>query len=279
MKLKEMFINPVISKELRLRMRSGRTPWIITLYLLALGLFIFAYIYLETGPGYFNPNNSKTLFILMSFIQFALISLVTPGLTSGVISGEREKQTLNILLTTNLSPTKIILGKWFSSLSFMIFLILASLPLYSVVFLFGGISPTQLIEVFGFYIVSMLAIGSFGVLFSTIIKRTGISTIITFVTIIAYTVLTAIIPQMIQSYYYSQTRIGPYRSPAIIDWIYSINPFTSMLNIFESTSQINTLPIDPYWVFIIFFMLVTVIALGISIYFIRPVRTFRLFKG
>lgn len=278
MKLANIYNNPVVSMEFRLRMRSKKTPWIISLYLLVMAAIIFAYIYLQTqNMGYFDPNRSRELFIILSFIQFTMLSFVTPGLTSGAISGEREKQTLNILLTTNLSPTRIIIGKWFSTLSFMMLLIIATLPLYSIVFLYGGISPVQLAEVFGIYIVSMLAIGSVGVLMSTLIKRTGVATVLTYGIIIAYTVITLLIPQMIQSYYYSINRSNPQQ----LDWLgyfYSVNPFYALMNVFESYSPgYQGLILSPYWLFILFFTAVTIISMLLAIYFIKPVRK-KLFK-
>ena len=278
MNLLKTLVNPVISMELRLRMRSKKTPWIISLYLIALGVIVFLYILLEANNrGYFNPNSSRDMFIILSFIQFALISLVTPGLTAGVISSEREKQTLNILLTTGLTPAKIILGKWLSSLSFMLLVIFSTMPVYSIVFLYGGISPRELMAVFGLYLIGMLAIGSFGVLFSTLFKRTGVATVVTYTTIIVYTAITAFLPGIISSFYYMYNQ-GTARVtvPNWPDYFYSINPITAMLNIFEQNiTNIRNMPIDPYWVFIIFFSVITILALLSAIYFIKPVRKLR----
>lgn len=120
------------------------------------------------------------LFMMLSFVQMALISFVAPGLTAGVISGERERQTLNILLTTQQSSTSIIIGKLVSSLAFLMLIVLATLPLYSLVFLFGGISPQQLLQTFGLFVVTMFILGSMGVFFSTLIRKTMIAMITTY---------------------------------------------------------------------------------------------------
>jgi ABC-type transport system involved in multi-copper enzyme maturation permease subunit len=284
--------NPILFKELRLRMRSKKTPWAISLYLLALGGIALTFIFLITGgDAYFNPHRSREIFMILSILQFAMISFVTPGLTSGVISGERERQTLNLLLTTNSTPTKIIIGKWLSSLSFMLFLVLASIPLYSIVFLFGGISPVQLIKVFAFYLVSMLALGSFGILFSTIFKRTGVATVVTYGVIFAYTGATYIGAESIKQFYRHKMNTGTMTQqniPMWPDFLYSINPFASILNIFNEGSigrnyygpgpaNPSQLFLDPYWIYFIFFSTITLIALALAIFFINPVRI-RLFR-
>ncbi|MBO1914210.1 hypothetical protein J4G37_56505, partial [Microvirga sp. 3-52] len=69
--------------------------------------------------AYFTPDESFFLFTLLSFIQLGLVLFISPGLTAGVISTEREKQTLPILLTTSQSSFQIILGKLLSSIAFL----------------------------------------------------------------------------------------------------------------------------------------------------------------
>ena len=58
------------------------------------------------------------MFAVLTILQMALVLFITPSLTAGAISSEREKQTLNILLTTTQSSTQIIIGKLFSSVAF-----------------------------------------------------------------------------------------------------------------------------------------------------------------
>ncbi|MEB3103523.1 ABC transporter permease [Ferviditalea candida] len=283
--------NPVLFKELRMRMRSKRSPWAISLYLLVLGGIALAFIYLQTGlDSYFNPNRSREIFMMLSLFQLAMVAFVTPGLTAGVISGERERQTLNILQTTNLSATKLILGKWLASLSFMIFLVLASIPLYSIVFLFGGISPVQLLQVFSFYLVTMLSCGAAGVFFSTVFKRTGVSTVVTYAVIFGYTAGSGIFATLATSFFMR----GLYQSgggipnPGVPFWshfLHSVNPLFAMLDIFDQgplrsmygVSGQHAPQIDSYWLFSLFFGSLTVILLLWSIYLVRPVKP-RLFR-
>ncbi|MDV2887810.1 ABC transporter permease, partial [Alkalihalophilus pseudofirmus] len=91
-----------------------------------------------------------------------------------------EKQTLNILLTTNQSSASIIFGKLISSVSFLLLMIFASMPIYSIVFLYGGISPGQVLVVLGYYIFTILVFGSIGIFFSTLVRKTIIAMITTY---------------------------------------------------------------------------------------------------
>lgn len=181
--MRQFFINPVLNKEIKLRFRSLKTFLGLLAYLLAIGIIVVGIIYMMTnfrGSGYFRPEESQQMFIMLSFIQFALILFITPGLSAGIISGERERQTLNILLTTTQSSASIILSKLFSSVSYLLLLIIASLPVYSIVFLFGGVSPGMLLSIMGLYIFTILVFASIGVFFSTLIRRTIISIITTY---------------------------------------------------------------------------------------------------
>ncbi len=172
-------INPVLLKELRQRFRSGKTVWLLTLYLLVIGAFVLGFIYLSwrNNPGVFQPSRGRELFIALCATQLVLLAFVTPGLTAGVISGERERQTLNVLLTTKLTTWQIIWSKLVSSSAFVVLLVVTTLPLYSIIFLYGGISSGQLLGVFGFYLVTMFLFGSIGIACSSFFKRTGASTV------------------------------------------------------------------------------------------------------
>ena len=113
-KWRSRLINPVLGKEFTLRMRTVRSMWALFFYLLAIGLLALGYLYVtrmsSSGANAFNPDESRIMFIFISFVQLGLIAFMAPGLTAGVISGEREKQTLNLLLTTQQSSASIVIS-------------------------------------------------------------------------------------------------------------------------------------------------------------------------
>lgn len=180
--------NPVLMKELKLRFRFFKSITGMLFYLLALtvvvGGFLLIVTQLSGNGGYMRPDESFYMFLVLSVLQMALVLFITPGLTAGAISSEREKQTLNMLLMTTQSSWQIVMGKLTSSIVFLGFLLVAGLPIYSLVFLFGGVSPMQLVTIFLFYFVTMVAIGSIGIFYSTVTKRTITAMIATYGTMI-----------------------------------------------------------------------------------------------
>lgn len=268
--------NPVLSKEYRLRMRSARAPWILSIYLLVMGGIVLTYIYLDTaGSGYFNPDQSRMLFMILSALQLVLIGFVTPGLTAGLISGERERQTLSILLTTNLSPMSIILSKLVAALSFMGLLVLASLPLYAIVVLFGGVSPLQLLQIFIFYAVTMFFLGSLGVLYSTLLKRTGVATVLAYSTVAVIVIGTLIIGMFSMQFYTLQHAGMPSSPPPL--WVsiwFLLNPMLDFISIFFAGEVpfIDQLSMNPFIFFLTVYGILGAALLFLSIYVLPPVR-------
>lgn len=178
-----MNINPVLLKELKVRMRGWKAAGIIALYLLILSLvalFIIYTTFMDPYGSSIDPQVSVGAYTSLAVIQFILIMFIVPALTSGAISGEREKQTLDLVLCTKLRPISIITGKLFASTSQTLLLIISSLPLFSLVFLFGGISIKEVMQLFGFYIITAITIGSIGIFFSTFLKRTTAATVFTY---------------------------------------------------------------------------------------------------
>lgn len=274
----ERFSNPVLLKELKLRFRAFKSFSGLMFYLAVLCIFVVGFLLIYTqfsGTGFFRPRDSFTMFAVLSVIQMGLVMFITPGLTAGAISTEREKQTLNILLTTTQSSTQIIVGKLLSSVVFLILMLVAGLPLYSLVFLFGGVSPSQFITIFLFYLVTLIAIGSIGILFSTITKKTIVSMIATYGAMIFLGGITAFfffigmtLEQMGTGYGGPGQGVAPF-SPITYFWA-SINPGALMLTVLypEMASSLEMLTgiSVPVWViYLIFYILITVICLSIAI--------------
>jgi ABC-2 type transport system permease protein len=174
--------NPIVAKEYRTRMRTWRSPFAITLYIVLLGGIAWAIFTVMslTATGQFggSPTNyGQQLFTFLILFQVALLAFITPALTAGSISGERERQTIDLLFVTPIRPFSIIWGKLLASLSFVVLLLVISVPIFSLVFLFGGIELDQMLYSFAVTAMTALTLGFIGVAFSTLFRRTLIATV------------------------------------------------------------------------------------------------------
>jgi len=195
----------VLMKELRTRMRGWRAPLVITLYLLVLALIALGLLQaMTTNTQSFtvstSANTGVALFDVLSLFQMLLLVFITPASTASAISGERQRQTLDLLLVTRLSSTGIVLGKLIAALSFDLLLLLCALPLFSLVFLFGGVAPEQLAEAYAVFLGAMLVLGTGGLCISTLTRRSGASAVISnifgFIFILGLALITAFVTSL-----------------------------------------------------------------------------------
>ena len=175
--------NPIVAKEYRSRMRTWKSPLAMTVYIVLLGGIGWGVFTLLTGgpTGFVGGGNvgqtGVWLFTFLILFQVALLAFITPALTAGAISGERERQTLDLLFVTPIPPFSIIWGKLLASMSFVVLLLLLSVPIFSLVFLFGGIELDQMIEAFAVTGSTALTLGLLGIAFSTLFRRTLAATV------------------------------------------------------------------------------------------------------
>ncbi len=224
-----MIVNPVLAKELNDRVRTWRSPLMITLYVAILAVVGGLFFYLETMGGMRGPRVLRmgvTGFNLLAFLQLLLIAFLTPGLTAGVISGERERQTLPLLMITKLSPFSVATGKLLSAISYIALLIVVSLPLYSVVFFFGGVSLKEFLQTAGIYLATTLTLGSIGLCFSSLFKRTTVAIVVTYGVTFFLLVGTFFVAGVMESLTYRFGWAGP--QPPPLPFILYFNPLFAL---------------------------------------------------
>jgi ABC-type transport system involved in multi-copper enzyme maturation permease subunit len=179
------FWNPIVAKEYRSRMRTWRSPLAMMIYILlvaGLGFAIFSSTAASINQfGGQTANYGQILFEYLVVFQMILLTFITPGLTAGAISSERERQTIDLLFVTRIPPFSIIWGKLLSSMSFVVLLLLLSVPIFSLVFLFGGIEVDQVLYAFLITVIAALTLGVIGIAFSTWLRRSLAATVAAYV--------------------------------------------------------------------------------------------------
>jgi ABC-type transport system involved in multi-copper enzyme maturation permease subunit len=233
-------------KELRGRMRGRRAFAILTIYLLLLGGFaLMAERLVEstytTGFGgssaFAGASIGQGIFAALLMLMTLQVVFLAPSSTSGSISLEREKQTLELLIATPISSAAIVVGKLLSALVYVFLLIAASIPLMAVVFVYGGVGPEDVLRGYIVLVTAALAFGSFGLLCSSIVKRTTAATAITIFGVLAVTVGTIFVLgfwQAMGRFDEQGNREGLFgiRSPAILAYL---NPFVAQADVMCGT--------------------------------------------
>ena len=188
-----MHINPVFQREIKQNSRMKKTIVLLTgfnVLLIIFGLFAF-YLTLDgTGESgnSFNYSDILSIYAIITAIEYTLLLFITPGITAGSIAGEREKQTLDLLLTSKMTTKSIIRGKLWASIGLLMLLAISSLPVIGIVFAIGGITFMNVLHFMVLLITTAIFIGSIGIFFSCICKRTTMSTVCTYTTLLIITI-------------------------------------------------------------------------------------------
>jgi ABC-type transport system involved in multi-copper enzyme maturation permease subunit len=177
--------NPVTMKELRSRMRGRRAFVVLTVHLLVMSGFITlvysAFASAANGP--FGPDSrevGKVIFSSVLGLQVMLVIFVGPSFTAGAISGEKERQTYDLLRTTLLSAQSFVAGKLISALSYVLLLIFVAIPLQSIAFLMGGVAFIELFLSQVIVLVSAVAFALWGLYASSRMRTTLAASVVTF---------------------------------------------------------------------------------------------------
>ncbi len=177
--------NPVAVKELRSRMRGRRAFVVLTVHLLVMSAFITlvysAFASAASGP--YGPDSrgvGKVIFSSVLGLQVMLVIFVGPSFTAGAISGEKERQTYDLLRTTLLSGKAFVAGKLVSALSYVLLLIFVAIPLQSIAFLMGGVAVIELILSQVIVLVSAVTFALWGLYASARMRTTLAASVVTF---------------------------------------------------------------------------------------------------
>lgn len=86
-----------------------------------------------------------TTFTYVAYVQVALICVLAPVFMAGAIAQEADPRTWDILLSTPLSATQVVLGNLLGRLFFILALLFSSLPIFVVTQYFGGVSASVIL--------------------------------------------------------------------------------------------------------------------------------------
>lgn len=179
--------NPIVKKDLQVTARSMRLSWGVFAYETVLTmafLLALAVIQQESRSIYTTGNIYGYLiylFPVLSIAQVCIVALIVPVITASSISGEKERQTFDIMLTTCMSPFSIVLGKVASAVLRILFFVMAGMPIMALAFVAGGLSWSYLFYFILTIILLSLLSGSIGILCSALCRRSITAVVLSYV--------------------------------------------------------------------------------------------------
>ena len=171
----------VIKKEFKSYFFSPIGYVFIGLFLIMFSIFFYIDVF----------NYQSTNFEYIFYSGATILTFIVPVLTMRTIAEERKSGTEQLLLTSPLSITKIVVGKFIAATLIVIITLICTLMYFAILSTFG--TPhitTALVTMLGFLLLAMSYI-AFGILASSITENQIIAGVIT----IGFFILTWFLPQ------------------------------------------------------------------------------------
>ena len=178
--------NPIVKKDLQVTARSMRISWGLFAYeaVLTMAFLLALSIIQQESRSIYSDGNVYAyliyLFPVLSVAQVCIVALVVPVMTASAISGEKERQTFDIMLTTCMSPFSIVLGKVMSAVLRILFFVAAGMPIMALAFVVGGLSWSYLFYFVLTIILLSVFSGSIGILCSALCRRSITAVILSY---------------------------------------------------------------------------------------------------
>ena len=171
----------VIKKEFKTYFLSPVGYVFIGLFLIMFSIFFYTDVF----------NYQSTNFEYIFYSGATILTFIIPILTMRTISEERKTGTEQLILTSPLSITKVVLGKFIAATLIVIITEICTFMYFAILCFFGMPHiTTALVTLLGFLLLAMSYI-SFGILASSITENQIIAGVIT----IGFFILTWFLPQ------------------------------------------------------------------------------------
>lgn len=291
-------VQGVLAKELRGRMRGPRAFIVLSLYLFFLVGFTLLIYFTTKLAVSSNPTEpvGKPVFLGLVAFQLGLVCFLAPSFTAGAISGERERQTYDLLMTTPLPLVLILAAKLFAALAYVFLMIFAALPLLAISLFLGGVAPEEVAIAFLLLCSSAVLFGTVGLCFSAWVRSTiGAATLaygamlvpVVALPIFAATVVSSIgiitsgstnPPPLVSALLYYGGGLAlstnPFIAGGLTELIISQNKslFFFTINDPLGAGSGTVLAVGPWLIYIVLSILATILFFLLTVYLARPTR-------
>lgn len=175
-----LFRREMLVQSIRPRTYVIRAGFALTLFFVAL-----VYTAATTGTSLFSaanrlPGQGRVILDGLVWMLFVFIYVFAPATASGVITLEKERQTLVLLYLTKLTPWHVVLEKYLSRLLPTLSILLLAMPLLVIAYTFGGVTVEMLGTAMWFLVVTAVQVTAVAVLCSTLCRRTTQAFLLTY---------------------------------------------------------------------------------------------------
>ena len=199
--------NPVLRRELLTALRSNKAFVLHFIFLFVLTVVVYLAWPLEVSST--GSERARQLFSIFGQGQLVLLSVLAPAFSASALALEKEKRTIDLLLTSPIRPHTILMGKYLNSVLYLFLLVLSTAPLVAVCNWLPGIDPY---ETAGLYVLLMAVASCFGMIgltCSTFFHRTQASLSITYLIVLPLSMVLMVFANVFDQFFVLSVSIWP----------------------------------------------------------------------
>lgn len=231
-----MRLNPIVKKDIRVQSRSMRICWSVFAYEAIMAVvFFIALAVIETNNRYSSSNIYSQLvwlYPVLGVAQIVILGVVVPIRTASAISGEKERQTFDIMMTTSMTPWSIIVGKVTAAIVQDLFFVAASLPVMALAFVSGGLPWSYLFWFFAISLLVSLFAASIGIFCSSLCKRSITAVIMSYAIYVVFFAGTFLPVWLMEMYYMADYHTSVWYAERMMILLLLLNPAVYLIEFF-----------------------------------------------
>lgn len=226
--------NPIAVRLVQNGSRRTRHLYIRAAYLAVLIVVLLWLLLVSAGGGNLDYRElaraGAMSFTSIAYLQIGLICILAPVFMAGAIAQESNPRTWEVMLTTPLSATQIVLGNLLGRLFFIIALLMASLPLFALVQYFGGVPGRTILASYLVAACAAVLVGTIAIALS-VSRLVGRRAVFAFyVSVVSYLAITAAIDSWVR------LSGGGAGGGNGVTWMTPINPFLTLHALLNPTA-------------------------------------------
>jgi ABC-type transport system involved in multi-copper enzyme maturation permease subunit len=190
--------NPVLQRELITNLRMTRGFVLMAAYVAFLGFLVYAAWPAEQRLDMANSEKAIELVNLFFLGQYILMSMMAPSFAAGAITGEKERQSYEMLMASPIKPGAIVIGKFAASLTPLAELMICSLPIVMLCLPLGGVHPYEVVAAYFAMISSIALFVMISLWCSSYFTRTASALAVSYLLILPLAMLCVLIWQALQ---------------------------------------------------------------------------------
>ena len=179
-------------------------------------------------PGKLMGDFLLAFYLVFLLLQYLASLLLTPAYLAGAIAEERDRNTLEALLATDLRDREIALGIVVPRFVQLLLVFLVSMPIISGLQFLGGIDPSLILTGYAFLALTIVSIAGISVVCSLYARRSRSALLRVYALVFAYLGLSGLMwtlvwPCNLGSFPSTQAWLSPVTVRDVVEWCNSGN--------------------------------------------------------